>query len=53
MDVDEPATYEEVVTSPKANEWITSMKEEMSSMVKNNVWELVDFPAGRKSIGNK
>ncbi|KAL0461128.1 UNVERIFIED_CONTAM: Retrovirus-related Pol polyprotein from transposon TNT 1-94 [Sesamum latifolium] len=29
------------------------MKEEMSSMAKNNVWELVDLPAGRKTIGNK
>ncbi|KAL0421379.1 UNVERIFIED_CONTAM: Retrovirus-related Pol polyprotein from transposon TNT 1-94 [Sesamum latifolium] len=53
VDIDEPATYEEAVTSPNANEWITAMKEEMSSMAKNNVWELVDLPAGRKTIGNK
>ncbi|KAL0298225.1 UNVERIFIED_CONTAM: Retrovirus-related Pol polyprotein from transposon TNT 1-94 [Sesamum calycinum] len=48
-----PATYEKAVTSPNANEWITAMKEEMSSMGKNNVWELVDLPTGRKTIGNK
>ena len=30
-----------------------AMKEEMSSMDKNNVWELVDLPPGRKTIGNK
>ncbi|KAL0287546.1 UNVERIFIED_CONTAM: Retrovirus-related Pol polyprotein from transposon TNT 1-94 [Sesamum radiatum] len=53
VDIDEPATYEEAVTSPNANEWITAMKEEMSSMAKNNVWELVNLPAGRKTIGNK
>ncbi|KAL0284941.1 UNVERIFIED_CONTAM: Retrovirus-related Pol polyprotein from transposon TNT 1-94 [Sesamum calycinum] len=53
VDIDEPATYEEAVTSPNANEWITAMKEEMSSMAKNNVWELVDLPTGRKTIGNK
>ncbi|KAL0456749.1 UNVERIFIED_CONTAM: hypothetical protein Slati_1014100 [Sesamum latifolium] len=46
VDIDEPATYEEAVTSPNANEWITAMKEEMSSMAKNNVWELVDLPTG-------
>ncbi|KAL0373354.1 UNVERIFIED_CONTAM: Retrovirus-related Pol polyprotein from transposon TNT 1-94, partial [Sesamum radiatum] len=46
VDIDEPATYE-AVTSPNANGWITAMKEEMSSMAKNNVWELVDLPAGR------
>ncbi|KAL0289106.1 UNVERIFIED_CONTAM: Retrovirus-related Pol polyprotein from transposon TNT 1-94 [Sesamum angustifolium] len=53
MDIDEPTTYEEAVTSPNANEWITAMKEEMSSMAKNNVWELVDLPTGHKIIGNK
>ncbi|KAL0386305.1 UNVERIFIED_CONTAM: Retrovirus-related Pol polyprotein from transposon TNT 1-94 [Sesamum radiatum] len=29
------------------------MKEEMSSMAKNNVWELVDLLTGRKTIGSK
>ncbi|KAL0423557.1 UNVERIFIED_CONTAM: Copia protein [Sesamum radiatum] len=52
-DIDEPATYEEAVTSLNANEWITAMKEEMSSMTKNSVWELVDLPTGCKTIGNK
>ncbi|KAK4382869.1 Retrovirus-related Pol polyprotein from transposon TNT 1-94 [Sesamum angolense] len=55
VDIDEPVTYEEAVTSPNANEWMTVMKEEMSSMAKpkNNIWELVDFPTKRKTIGNK
>ncbi|KAL0284939.1 UNVERIFIED_CONTAM: hypothetical protein Scaly_2834200 [Sesamum calycinum] len=53
VDIDEPTTREEVVTSPNANAWITAMKEEMSSMAKNNVWELVDLPTKRKTIGNK
>uniref|UniRef100_A0A2N9ER04 Integrase catalytic domain-containing protein n=1 Tax=Fagus sylvatica TaxID=28930 RepID=A0A2N9ER04_FAGSY len=35
------------------DEWMTAMQEEMSSMDKNNVWELVDLPPGRKTIGNK
>ncbi|KAL0396255.1 UNVERIFIED_CONTAM: Retrovirus-related Pol polyprotein from transposon TNT 1-94 [Sesamum calycinum] len=52
-DIDEPATYEEAMTSLNANEWITAMKEEMSSMTKNSVWELVDLPTGCKTIGNK
>ncbi|KAL0394937.1 UNVERIFIED_CONTAM: Retrovirus-related Pol polyprotein from transposon TNT 1-94 [Sesamum latifolium] len=38
VNIDEPATYEEA---------------RMSSMAKNNVWELVDLPARRKTIGNK
>uniref|UniRef100_A0A2N9GLJ3 Uncharacterized protein n=1 Tax=Fagus sylvatica TaxID=28930 RepID=A0A2N9GLJ3_FAGSY len=32
---------------------MTAMQKEMSSMDKNNVWELVDLPPGRKTIGNK
>uniref|UniRef100_A0A2N9FUY1 Reverse transcriptase Ty1/copia-type domain-containing protein n=1 Tax=Fagus sylvatica TaxID=28930 RepID=A0A2N9FUY1_FAGSY len=35
------------------DEWMTAMQEEMSSMDKNNVWELVDLPPGHKTIGNK
>ena len=29
------------------------MQEEMESMRVNQVWDLVDLPAGRKAIGNK
>jgi hypothetical protein len=32
---------------------MTAMQEEMSSIDKNNVLELVDFLPGRKTIGNK
>ena len=30
--------------------WKTSMKEEFSSLQKNNTWELVDLPPGRKLV---
>ena len=30
-----------------------AMKDELSSMDKNSVWELEDLPPGRKVIGNK
>jgi transposase InsO family protein len=52
-DVDEPASFSEAFHSPDRDEWMTAMQEEMSSMDKNNVWELVDLPPGRKTIGNK
>jgi hypothetical protein len=51
--VDEPASFSEALHSPDRDEWMTAMQEEMSSMDKNNVWELVDLPSGRKTIGNK
>ena len=30
-----------------------AMKDELSSMDKNSMWELVDLPPGSKAIGNK
>uniref|UniRef100_A0A2N9GY51 Uncharacterized protein n=1 Tax=Fagus sylvatica TaxID=28930 RepID=A0A2N9GY51_FAGSY len=51
--MDEPASFSEALHSPDRDEWMTVMQEEMSSMDKNNVWELVDLPPGRKTIGNK
>jgi hypothetical protein len=51
--VDEPASFSEALHSLDRDEWMIAMQEEMSSMDKNNVWELVDLPPGRKTIGNK
>jgi hypothetical protein len=52
-DVEEPASFSEALHSPDRDEWMTAMQEEMSSMDKNNVWELVDLPPRRKTIENK
>ncbi|XP_052188824.1 uncharacterized mitochondrial protein AtMg00820-like [Diospyros lotus] len=49
----EPTSYEEVLTSLNQDQWLITMKEEMDSMDKNKVWELVDLPLNRKAIGNK
>ena len=48
-----PRSYDEAMSSPACNEWMTAMKDEMESMRTNQVWELVDLPHRRKSIGNK
>ena len=40
-----PQTYEDAANDPR---WQTAMKEEFSSLQKNNTWELVDLPLGRK-----
>jgi hypothetical protein len=49
----EPRSYDEAMSSPVCNEWMTAKKEEMESMRTNKVWELLDLPLRRKSIGNK
>ena len=48
--MDEPASFSEALHSPNKDEWMTSMKEQISSMGKNNIWELVDLLPGRKTI---
>uniref|UniRef100_A0A2N9H4Y7 CCHC-type domain-containing protein n=1 Tax=Fagus sylvatica TaxID=28930 RepID=A0A2N9H4Y7_FAGSY len=53
QDDTEPRSYDEAMSSPACNEWMIAMKDEMESMRTNQVWELVDLPSRRKSIGNK
>jgi ATP-binding cassette subfamily B (MDR/TAP) protein 1 len=33
--------------------WMTAMQEEIEALHKNNTWDLVPLPQGRKAIGNK
>ena len=46
-------SYREALSSHAKGEWMDAMKDELSSMDKNLVWELVDLHPGRKVIGNK
>lgn len=42
-----PVIMKETLNDPK---WICAMKEELVSIMKNNTWELVDLPQGKKPI---
>ena len=42
-----PQTYEYASHDPR---WKTAMKEEFSSLQKNNTWELVDLSPGKKLV---
>jgi len=53
LEVDELTSFKEAVDSPNHKEWMDTMKDEMDSMARNKVMELVDLPPQRKSIGNK
>jgi hypothetical protein len=50
---DDPRTVKEVVDSEDGNLWKRAMEEEMTSLVKNEAWDLVELPSGRKPIGSK
>lgn len=43
-----PNNVQEALLDPR---WTTAMNEEMKSLIKNNTWELVDIPAGKKIVG--
>jgi hypothetical protein len=50
---DDPRTLKEVVGSNDGNLWKRSMDEEMTSLDKNEAWDLVEFPTRIKPIGSK
>lgn len=46
----EPTNYDEAQSK---EEWKASMQEEISAIVKNETWELVNLPKGKSAIGLK
>ncbi|KAJ0596006.1 putative RNA-directed DNA polymerase [Helianthus annuus] len=46
----EPSSYKEASRDPK---WVEAMNLEMEALLKNQTWELVELPVGRKPIGCK
>jgi hypothetical protein len=50
---DEPKSVSEAVDSTKGKLWKDSMVEETESLYKNETWDLVKLPSGRKLIDSK
>ena len=50
---DDPRTVREAVDSEDGKLWKEAMVDEMTSLHKNEAWDLVELPAGRKPIGRK
>eukprot|EP00253_Pinus_taeda_P021746 PITA_21746 len=50
---DDPRTMKEAVDSEDGKLWKEAMVDEMASFHKNEAWDLVELPDGRKPIGNK
>ena len=43
----------QVLSSPVSKEWSLTMQDNIEYMRTNHVWDLVDLPPRRKTIGNK
>ena len=52
-DEENPKTIQEALSGLTSKEWIKAMEKEMNLMKANQVWNFVDLPPGRKTIGNK
>eukprot|EP00253_Pinus_taeda_P008590 PITA_08590 len=50
---DDPITLKEAVDSEDGKLWKEAMVDEMAYLHKNEAWDLVELPAGRKPIENK
>ncbi|KAD3337387.1 hypothetical protein E3N88_32907 [Mikania micrantha] len=49
----DPTSYHEAITSDQSSEWKMAMTDELDSMKKNDVWDLVELPNGVKHVGCK
>lgn len=47
---DEPNNLEEAMRSPYWPQWLEAMKREQRSLIKNDVWELVNIPVNQKVL---
>ena len=45
-----PSTYREAEISSESKMWKDAMVEEISSLYKNDIWELIELPKGKKAI---
>lgn len=50
---DEPNSISDAMKSPESEKWWSAMKEEVKSLMDNDVYDLVELPAGRKAVGSK
>ncbi|TQD95783.1 hypothetical protein C1H46_018622 [Malus baccata] len=49
----EPETYEDARAYNDSDKWMKAMESEMDSLLKNDTYELVELPKGRKALKNK
>ena len=49
--VQEPSTYTEAMKSSEKEHWIKAIQEELDSLERNKVWDIVPLPKERKLVG--
>ncbi len=49
--INEPSNVKEALQSLNSDKWIIAMKDELTSMYTNKVWDLIDLSLGYKALG--
>ncbi|PKI52686.1 hypothetical protein CRG98_026922 [Punica granatum] len=50
---EDPTTFSQAMSEDNSSFWLDAMKDELDSMAKNGVWDLVELPEGAVAIGCK
>ena len=53
LSLSEPTTFKNMLSTPEKDRWLQAMEKEMTSLVGNDVWELVEPPQNQKPVGSK
>ena len=49
----EPECYDEAIHMEDSVKWELAMKDEMDSLMTNQMWQLAELPRGKKALHNK
>ena len=49
----DPVSFSQAIESNDSAKWINAMNDELKSMDRNEVWDLVELPEGYKKFGCK
>ena len=52
-DSGEPESYKKALQDENSSKWELAMKDEMDSLLGNQIWNLAEFPKGKKALHNK
>jgi len=50
---EEPQIFQEAIEIDDKEKWMQTMKEEMQSLIENQIYDLMELPEGRKAFKNK
>jgi hypothetical protein len=53
LDDEEPKFYQQVISEPNADLWLSTIEAEMDALRRNLTWDVVDRPSDRQIVDSK